>query len=300
MAAQFTVGVDVGGTKISSGLVDRRGKIAARFKLATEGSKGKETVLANIEKSVAEVWRPGVAAIGIGLAGLVDHKKGIYLEGPNFPSSFRNVAVASLIRRRFRVPVTIDNDVHCFTLAEAKFGAAKRDERVVGLTLGTGVGGGVVIDGALYRGRDNAAGEFGHMTVAKDAAELCSCGRTGHLEAYASGTAMARIYAKLSGRDAEPLDVERAARAGDPFAAKTFGIMTDGLAAGLANVIHALNPDVIVIGGSIGAIDLLWKPLPDKLRALLVYPQSASTRVVPSALGGDASVLGAAFLAKKK
>src|SRR5512142_2137304 len=181
MPKRTIIGLDVGGTKIRAGVIARDGKILFSAKIPTETPRGKSVVLENIVKSVRAVWRNDVAAI-------VDHEKGIYRQGPNLPASFKNVPVAAILRRKFHVPVSVDNDVHCFTLAEAKFGAAKRFSTVVGLTLGTGIGGGIVMDGRLFRGRNNAAGEIGHMTVASSGPARCGCGRTGHFEAYGSGS----------------------------------------------------------------------------------------------------------------
>lgn len=296
MPKRTIIGLDVGGTKIRAGVVTRNGKILFSAKVPTESPRGKSVVLENIVRSLESVWRADVAAIGVGMAGIVDHEKGLYRQGPNLPPAFKNVPVAAILRKKFHVPVSVDNDVHCFTLAEAKFGAAKRFSTVVGLTLGTGIGGGIVIDGRLFRGRDNAAGEIGHMTVAAEFPARCGCGRQGHLEAYGSGSAMRRLYKAVSGLDKEPLEVEKAAKAGDAKAKKAISIMADGLAAGFANVIHVLNPDIIVVGGSIAAVDILWKPALAAVRDRIVYPELRRTPIVRAELGGDANVVGAALI----
>ncbi len=296
MPKRTIIGLDVGGTKIRSGAVSPKGKLLSDATMPTETARGKAVVLENILKRVRAVWSDDVKAIGIGMAGIVDHAKGVYREGPNLPKDFKDVPVASILRRTFRVPVRVDNDVHCFTLAEAKFGAAKPFSTVVGLTLGTGIGGGIVIDGRLFRGRNNAAGEIGHMTVASAYPAVCGCGRTGHFEAYGSGSAMRRIHKALSGTDLDPLAVEKAAKSGDPKAAETLRIMADGLAAGFANIIHVLNPDIIVVGGGIAKVDILWKPALAAVRDRIVYPELRRTPIVRAALGGDANVLGAALI----
>src|SRR5688572_3865616 len=249
MSERLIIGVDAGGTKIRAGAVTKRGKILTSTKILTETARGRSIVLKNIVNSVRQVWSKDVKAIGVGIAGIVDHKKGIYRQGPNFPTAFKNVPVAALLRKAFKVPVTVDNDVHCFTLAEAKFGAAKRFSSVVGLTLGTGVGGGIVIDGKLYRGRNNAAGEFGHATIGFGQNAVCGCGRRGHLEAFASGSAMRKLYKTASGVTMEPLEIELAAKAGNAKAKKVVAVMADAFAEGLAGIIHSFNPDIIVVGG---------------------------------------------------
>ncbi len=298
MRHPFTVGVDVGGTKIRAGLVSSSGKILVNVKIATEAKKGRAAVLKNIEKAVGGVWDDRAGAVGIGLAGMVDSAKGIYVQGPNLPKNFASVPLADLIRRRFKVKTRIDNDVHCFTLAEAKFGSGKGRSRVVGLTFGTGVGGGIVLDGEPYKGRNNAAGEIGHMVVDLGSDLVCGCGRKGHLEAYASGTAMSRIYEGRTGEKLDAIGVEAAAQRRDPDALATMDIMAGGLAAGLANIVHTLNPDIIVVGGGLANVPLLWRPAMRRLRSLVIFPALRDTPVVRASLGPDANVLGAALLAR--
>ena len=205
--ARLTIGVDIGGTKLRAGLVEGRKKIRKTVEFASQASQGKEAILAAVERGIRELWDERVSAIGVGIAGITDHTKGTFVAGPNFSESFRNVPMARLLRTKFRRPVAIDNDVHCFTLAEATLGAGKGKRVVVGMTLGTGVGGGIAENGKILRGRDNAAGEFGHMVVSMGN-ETCSCGRRGHLEAYASGKAMQKLYADRTGKILEAIEVE--------------------------------------------------------------------------------------------
>lgn len=293
------VAIDAGGTKISSALVSPKGKILKKNKIPTEAGKGKEVVMANLVKSIESVIQKDTKAIGIGMAGLIDAKKGMFWVGPNFPKDFKNVPLAATLKKRFKKPVSLDNDVHCFTLAEAKFGAAKRKSLVVGVTLGTGIGGGIVIDGKLFRGRDNAAGEIGHTTLALGSKALCGCGKFGHFEAYASGSAMSRLYKDITGKTVEPLTVEELAKKGDVEAKKVFDTMSTGLADGLANIVHLLNPDMIVVGGGLAHVDILWKPAITKLSESIIFPELRNTPVVRSVLGGDANLLGAALITQK-
>ena len=207
MKGNAIIGIDVGGTKIRAGLVAPHGKVVKRVTIPTEAGKGSKTVLRNIVSVAERVWRNDVRGIGIGLAGIVDRKKGVFLQGQNLPRSFRNVPIGRLLEKRFKVPITVDNDVHCFTLAEATLGAGKRFSHVVGLMFGTGIGGGIVVDGRLFRGRDNAAGEFGHTVIDAGSPYACGCGRKGHFEAMASGTGMSNIYRRLTGKKIEPYEV---------------------------------------------------------------------------------------------
>lgn len=296
MPKHTVIGLDVGGTKIKAAAVFAGGKTAPSVTVPTLAASGKGAVLAQMTAAVREAWVPGAKAIGVGMAGLVNHAKGVYRQGPNFPKSFKDVPVAALLKKAFKVPVTVDNDVHCFTLAEAKFGAGKRFSSVVGLTLGTGVGGGFVIDGRLYRGRNNGAGEFGHATISLGAEAVCGCGQRGHLEAFASGSAMRRLYAAATGKTMEPSDIERAAEDGDLEAGRVVDVMAEALAEGFAGVIHSLNPDAIVVGGGMARADVVWKPAVAKARKLVIYPDLRETPIVRAALGGEAGVIGAALI----
>lgn len=300
MKAKTTIGIDIGGTKIRVGRVSPSGKIIDSLRVLTEAKKGSAAVLKNIIQTTEKLWTKEVKQIGVGIAGVVDHEKGVFLGGPNLPKAFRNVPIAALLKKRFSVPVKVDNDVHCFTLAEAKVGAGKGLETVVGLTFGTGIGGGIVIGGKLLRGRNNAAGEFGHAVIGMESPFECGCGRKGHFEAFASGNAMSKIYRRLSGRSLEPIEIEKAAHKGNRKAKQTLDLMADAMVSGLASVIHILNPDVVVVGGGLSAINSLWNPVMKRLKAQISYASLRNTPVVRSSLGTDANILGATLLFSEK
>jgi len=299
MRKNLLIGVDVGGTKIQAGLVTDKGRIIKKFRLPTQTRRGKKVILANIEKALKEIWSPAVKGIGVGFAGLVDNNKGIFVSGPNFPASFSDVPLAAWLKRRFGVPVKIDNDVHCFTLGEARFGAGRGHHSVVGMTLGTGIGGGWVIGGRLYRGRDNAAGEVGHMTIALDSPAKCGCGRPGHFEALGAGPAQTSLYARLTGKKLLPTQIESLAGKGDATAREVMKISASWLGSGLANIVHIMNPDIIIIGGGISRNKLLWPTMLRTMKQSVIFPSLRSTPAVPATLGDDANILGAALLAAK-
>jgi len=296
MRKKLLVGIDIGGTKIQAGLLTSDGKILKKFRLPTEAKRGRETILANIEKSVSEIWSPDVKSIGAGMAGLVDNRQGIFVSGPNFSSSFKNVRLAAWLKRRFGVPAIIDNDAHCFTLGEALFGAGRKLKNVIGITLGTGIGGGIVIDGRLYRGRDNAAGEVGHMTVSGEDRARCGCGRPGHFEALGAGPAQTALFRLLTGRTALPTEIEELAIKDVKKAKKVIEATAMWLGHGLANIVHVLNPDMMIIGGGLSRNRLLWPTMRRTLKQDLIFPLLRSTPVVRSFLGDDANILGAALL----
>ncbi|MFH0805180.1 MAG: ROK family protein, partial [Patescibacteria group bacterium] len=208
----LTLGVDIGGTKVLAGLVDRRLRIVREIRTPLD-SRMRATVLRSIEAGIAPLMTRQVRAIGIGTTGLVNTRRGIVSATSNMPRSWRRVPLRSILSRRFRVPVFVDNDAHCFALAEAVVGLGRRYHTVLGLTIGTGVGVGLVVDGRLYRGGWNAT-EFGHTTVSAGS-ERCGCGMRGHLESIVSGPAMAHAYRRLANRRCTPREVEALANRGD-------------------------------------------------------------------------------------
>ncbi|MFH1207678.1 MAG: ROK family protein [Patescibacteria group bacterium] len=292
--ARYTLGVDIGGTKIQTGLVNRHGRVSASKKFPLD-RRNKTTALDSIIESIRSTFiRHKVTAIGIGITGLVDYKKGVVEASPNLPRSWKKVPLKKIIGRLFHVPVYVDNDAHCFSLGAAHTGIGKKYPVVMALTLGTGIGAGLVINGRLYRGKLNVT-EFGHTTVA-DHSPRCSCGRTGHLEALISGQAMSALYRQFSGRRLDAFAIEAAAKHGNRAARRTIGTMSHFLAIGLANAIHSYNPDLLVIGGGLSRVKLLTRPSIRKARSLLLYPPLKETKIVTVKDLTEANVAGAALI----
>lgn len=299
MSKNLTIGVDVGATKIYAGLISPTGKILKTARTLTHAQRGKKAIIDTILEVIADVWSEDVTGIGIGIAGTVDTAKGKYLQGPNFSASFRNVFLAREIEKVFKVPAVIDNDVHCFVLGEAIFGRGKGKSTVVGMTLGTGVGGGIVLDGKLLRGRDNSAGELGHMVVAADSTSRCSCKRHGHLEGFSSGKALAAAYELKTKKKLEKFwDFEGLTNSGNRAALAVTKTSVHYLAAGIANVLHIINPDIVIIGGGGVKVQSMWGSLKAEIKENLAYPHLFNTPVVKSSLKDKANILGAAYLAR--
>ncbi len=297
MNNHYTIGVDIGASKIAVGLV-KGGKIVKESQSSTEtkGRKGASGIIANVKDAIREVWDPKVKGIGLGLAGTTDPKRGYFFSGANYPKSFRNLAVAARFRV-FKVPVAIDNDVHCFALGEALYGKARGFSNVFGITLGTGLGGALIIDGKIYRGRNNAAGEIGHTTISMcDCGAVCGCGRSGHLESFATGTGMTRMIEERFKRPFPTEELTARAKSGSAKAQEIIDIAGYAFAIGCANIVQTLNPDIIVVGGGVARMQGLWKVLRREFKGLIPYPQLRSTPVVRSELGHDANILGAASL----
>lgn len=297
--AKLYIGIDVGGTKILASLIEGDSwRILTSTQVETNASAGKETVLRNIEKAAHSLLiNKPVAAIGIGFAGLTDVQKGLIVKAPNFPKDLENLRLTDILSKRLKKPVFLDNDVHCFALAEAVKGVGKGKESVFGITLGTGIGGALVINGRLYRGRNNAAGEVGHTTIAMGSDARCGCGKSGHFESLASGSSLKRLYFKQTKLSYSGEEIVSLASRGDKNALKVMKTVVQGLAVGLGNIAYTYNPDVIVIGGGLAKVTALWKLAAKLAEKNLVFPKLAPLPIHVSKLGHRANVIGAAILA---
>ncbi len=297
MPTKYTIGVDIGATKIIAGLVkDKKIVLSKRFLTKEKEKNGKQAIINTLTEAIDSVWHKNVTKIGLGMAGTTDPRRAFFFCGANYPKSFRNLWMRRELKK-YHVSVEVDNDVHCFTLGEALYGEGRGRRNVFGMTLGTGVGGALIIDGKVYRGRDNAAGEIGHTTIAMNSKDaVCGLGLTGHLEAFASGTAIDRMIAERYQKTFPSEELEVRAKAGDKKAAEIIDIAGHAFAIGCANVVQTINPDVIVVGGGLARMQGLWKVLRRDFRGLIPYPQLRSTPVVKSKLSHDANILGAANL----
>jgi glucokinase len=236
------IGIDLGGTNIETALITLDGKIIKKYEISTEARKGTKTVINNIFSSIKHVRQGKIMGIGIGAPGPLNYKTGTILNPVNLP--FRNVSLKNIIRNKFKLPTFLDNDANCFTLAEATFGQGKSYGAVVGITLGTGVGGGIVINKKIYHGRTNAA-ELGHMTINYDGPKS-RCGNNGCIETHVAARGIKRIYG-----GSDPYSIYKLALKGNKKAVETFKKIGHYLGIGLTNIVYALDPDIIVIGGKI-------------------------------------------------
>ncbi len=311
----LAVGVDVGGTKVAAGVVDSEGRVLARIVRPTPSHSPDETAKL-IGDVVAELRtsHPQVVAVGVGAAGWVDAERSRVVYAPNL--AWRDEPLRDRLGETIDVPVVIENDANAAAWAEHRFGAARGERHVVLVTAGTGIGTGIVVDGALYRGGHGMAGEGGHMTVVRDGL-LCGCGQRGCWEQYASGNALVRlareraaaeperaqVLLRLGGGEPDGIDgreVTEAAEAGDPVALGCFADVGRWLGEGLANIAALLDPSVFVVGGGVAdAGDLLLAPARTAYAARLTggsHRTHAEIRV--AALGNEAGLVGAADLAR--
>jgi glucokinase len=303
------LGVDLGGTKMLVGVVDADRRVVYRSTAPSLGLSQDE-LLATLERELRSAMdaRPGVAAAGLGLPCTIDRERGIAIIAVNL--ELANVAVRDLMTERLGIPVLIDNDANVALLAEQRFGAARGARNAAMLTIGTGIGGGLFLDGRLYRGSTGAAAELGHMVIEADGPR-CHCPNRGCLESLASGTAIAREGLAAAERaprsalgralsDGEAIDgsvVTDAALAGDGAAREVITLVGRRIGVALSSLANALDPDVIVIGGgAIRAGELLVNPAREELTARALAPMNR-TPVAAAELGPEAGMVGAATMA---
>lgn len=293
----LAVGVDIGGTKVAGGVVDAEGRVVARTRMDTPDDDAQAALDAVVEVVTVLRREHDVAAVGIAAAGYVSGDRTRMLFAPNLP--WADVPVRDEIAGRVDLDVVVENDANSAAWAEYRFGAGRDEPDLVCLTVGTGIGAGIVLDGRLYRGRYGIAGEPGHVCVVCEG-EPCGCGNEGCLEQYASGTALAR-YVREGGGTAEGADITDLARQGDPVALRAFAEVGRWLGRGLADIASLLDPGVFVIGGGVAdAGDLLLAPTRESfLDNLSGREHRPVADVRLAALGNDAGLVGVADLARR-
>lgn len=314
----LVLGVDLGGSKILTAVVDARGSLLSRDHSVTPAREGHEAVIGSILESAhraleqADVAVGRLAAVGVGAPGLANPETGILYTSPNLPG-WRDVPLRDIIQESLGTKVYLINDANAAALGELHFGAARGARNFIYVTVSTGIGGGIVIDGRIYSGTIGAAGEVGHMTI-DDAGPVCNCGNRGCWEMLASGTALARgarrrieqgtatSILEHVGGDVDKVTaqtVQAAAEAGDGLARGLIAQTAYYVGVGLANLINIFNPELIVIGGGLSNIgDMLFEPA-FKVAGERAYEQALrAVRLAPAALGRNSGVLGAAVFAR--
>lgn len=311
---KYSVGIDVGGTNIKVALVDKLGNIVYSDTVPTRAEMGYEYTISNMKKAIsdlitqAKVSKDDISGIGFGFPGQIDCDNGVVLLAPNIPG-WVNIPIAEIIEKEFSIPVKVDNDVRCAALAELNYGAGKGTKNLVCITVGTGIGSGIIINGKIVRGASNVAGEIGHIKLQMKGGPLCGCGDTGCLEAFASGPAIVAMaqeyiaggkstkYRELANPDITPYIVSEAAKQGDVVAKRIFETIGEYIGIGLVSVINLLNPEKIVIGGGVAdAGDLLFNPIKRTIADRAMPIQAKAVQVVHAQLGNTAGVIGASLL----
>jgi len=286
------IGVDVGGTKILSGVLDRDGNVLGRNIVESPGTS-EEDVLSALDASVEALLDDRIGGIGFGIPANLDHSAGLILQATNLPLD--DFDLSSHARARFGLPVGVENDANAAALAEWKLGAGKGLSSLVMLTLGTGVGGGIVLDNRLYRGW----AEIGHMVV-QAGGPPCQghCHGRGHLEALVSGTAADRVAEELWGPDADSRTLVERARAGVDEGLAALDEIAAFLGAGIGSLVNLFDPELVIVGGGFGeaVADLLLEPAQEAARREALAPADRTLRVVSAKLGVDAGLVGAGLV----
>lgn len=312
--AEFGIGVDLGGTNLRAAAVDLEGNLLELFQISTDTSAGREKVIADIVAGIQEV-REGhsgdkLVGIGIGVPGLIYLEKGVIAKAPNLPG-WEDVPLRDLLERDLNCPVILENDANAAALGEVWMGAGHDVDDLILLTLGTGVGGGIISKGRVLHGYLGMAGELGHITVEPHSGIRCGCGNYGCVEAHASATAIARMAEeavsigsskKLAALKQEhgqltALLVERAAREGDEEAIKIYERMGEWLGRALANLVNIFNfPLYLLAGGVVGGWKLFSPSMFQEIEKRSVTYRESDTRIKKAKLGSKAGLFGAAYL----
>jgi glucokinase len=286
------IGVDLGGTKILAGVVDRRGTIGETIEVPTP-DRSEEAVLDEIAALVQRLSGDGALAVGLGVPCNLDRSSGRCFRATNLPLD--DVEFRAPLVRRVGLPVGVENDGNAAALAEWRLGAGRGADNLVMLTLGTGVGGGLVLDGRLYRGW----AELGHVVVEAGGAPCQgNCHGRGHLEAVASGLAADRRARELYGRDATAHDLVERGRRGEPEAVEALARIGELLGAAVGSFVNVFDPEVVVVGGGFGAAagELVLEPARRAARREAIQPADTRVRLVEAELGEEAGLIGAALV----
>lgn len=306
-----TIGVDLGGTKMLVGALDGTETLWESREASTGQGEDELIELMLREVGEARAARPEAAAVGLGIPARIDHDEGLAIGAVNLPIA--NLPIRDLVEERIGLPAFVDNDANVAAFAEFLYGAGREATDMVMLTIGTGIGGGLILGGEIYRGANGAGAELGHVVIDING-PLCqgSCPGRGCIETLASGTALGRearaaaesdpdsLLAKMlaEGREVDGVAATEAARAGDPTAIAVFDLIGTRLGVALASFANIFDPQVIAIGGGVAAAgDLLLEPARRELRARALTPMNGA-KVVPAELGADAGLIGAAAMAR--
>jgi len=297
VSANSVIGVDLGGTKIAAGVIDRTGALISRSERETP-TIDEDTLLTALDDVLADLWDNEIGAIGLGVPSTVDQRTGTAVMSVNIP--FSDVPLRDRVSKRFGVPCGIDNDGNAAAIAEWQVGAGRGTRHMIMLTLGTGVGGGLILDGRPYRGSVGAAAELGHVVVEFDGRPCQGfCTGRGHLEAYATGVAAASDAEAAFGEGADSRLLLDKARDGDATALGILDAIGRRLGAAMGSFVNIFNPEAIVVGGGWGeaAGEYLFGPAREVLRREALAPGRDLVRVVPAELGPEAGLVGAGFVA---
>jgi len=304
------LGVDLGGTNIKVGIISPEGQVLQRHSVPTEAERGPQAVAARICQAARECMQQAgaqlssLSGIGIGSPGMINLQEGLVEFSPNLPG-WRDIPLKQMIEADTGLPVVLDNDANVAALAELWVGAGRGSSSLVLLTLGTGIGGGIILDGRIWHGGNGVAGEIGHMSIMPDGRQ-CPCGNRGCFERYASATGLvlnlreaveAGTQTPLAARldEVTARDIAEAAAGGDEVARRCVDKTARYLGLGVSNILHILNPQVVAFSGGVAAAgQLLMDPLLDEVKQRTLEASLRNTRICFAELPNDAGIIGAA------
>jgi len=311
---QFVVGVDLGGTKIAAGLFTAEGKLTLQHLQPTRAQEGPQAVIEGLRQAVLQlISQAGIdfsqlKGIGLAAAGAIDSHNGVVTLSPNLPG-WRNIPLRQIMKDSLGITIYLTNDANAAALGEYLFGAGQNVANLVYVTVSTGIGGGIIINGEVYEGVSGAAGEVGHMTIDING-PACNCGSNGCLETLASGAALARearrhieagegaAILEASGGDLAQVSAKTvflAVQQGDRLAGELIRRTGRYLGVGLANLVNIFNPELIIIGGGLSNMgERLLEPARGVMRERAYEISASAVRIVPAALGSDSGLIGAA------
>lgn len=310
---KYAIGVDLGGTNIKIGIVSNSGKIISTTSLKTDAQLGPKTVIKNIKKGISEILKNNkckISGIGIGAPGIVSTKKGIVHNPPNLPG-WDEIALGSIIKKQFGIKVSVENDANAAAIGELIFGAGKKYGSFVMVTLGTGVGGGIVYDKKIFRGEIGGAGEIGHVCIDPNGPK-CNCGSTGCIEAYAGNHYIkeavrkelknhpsSKIWELIEGdlEKVSPRIIQLASELGDVYAKEIIHDLGIKLGIAFSSISNVLDISTFIIGGGVAGFG---KPLLTTIKTTMIArvltPLKQRINIVPAKLKNEAGILGASAL----
>jgi glucokinase len=294
--ASHAIGVDLGGTKILAGVVARDGSIVRRHERATP-QDSQESVLGELESAVAELLDESVGAVGFGVPSPIDQEHGVVVRCVNVP--LENAPLRDRMHERFGIPVGLENDANAAAIGEWQAGAGQGEDDVLMLTLGTGVGGGVISGGKPFRGRNGAGAELGHVVIVHDGRPCQgACTGRGHLETYVSGTAASEAAREAFGPAVDAHRLVRLANEGDAKAKELLEEVALYLGSGIGSFVNIFGPQLVILGGGFGvaAYDHLRGPAEEVTRREALEPMRSAVRFAKAELGTAAGLIGAAFV----
>jgi len=297
MSATHAIGVDVGGTKILAGVVTREGEVVRRHERATP-QDAQETVVSELEAAVSELMTPEVAAIGFGIPSPIDQRRGVVVQCVNLPLT--DFPLRDHMSNRFSLPVGLDNDANAAGIGEWRAGVGRGVDEIVMVTLGTGLGGGVISSGKPFRGANGTGVELGHVVIVHDGRPCQGlCTGRGHLEPYVTGHAATKAAQEAFGPSADAHRLIRLAHEGDETARGILADIGRYLGSGLGSFTNIFAPELIVVGGGFGVAgwEFLISSAEEVLRREALLPMRDTVRVARAELGTSAGLIGAAFVA---